>query len=500
MSAIQLLYAQNIIARKTGVAQQSLSFSLRVADLAYDKQVEVWWRGEDGAWRLLPAEFHYAVDGYEVWQAQATFDLGDKQSLPGNVRFALRYRAAGTEQWDNNNGRDYQVDADSGVLTPEDTAVVNIGHRPHLELGQKTLPVTVAIDRSLRPRRVFVRWSSDGWQSYRDTACSYARTHWDVQYHSNARNPNQYGRAVWHGRINVGGAQRVAYAIACETKSGTVWDNNYGANYVAQRARLKVLTLNLHTYQEADQDAKFSQIARAINDLDVDIVCLQEVGEHWNNGHGDWQSNAARIIRERLKSHYYLHTDWSHRGFDHYREGVAILSRYPFLRQDSGYVSASHDPYSIHSRKIVTARVRVPFLGQINIFSVHLSWWEDGFAEQFGNLVSWARHAQEKDVVATLLCGDFNVKAGSRGYDLFVRTAEYEDQFLRATAEDKFRRIFRQQVDNWPRELADDQRIDYILLQKNTRLRVAAARVLFTDEAYGRVSDHPGYYAEFELK
>ena len=49
---------------------------------------------------------------------------------------------------------------------------------------------------------------------------------------------------------------------------------------------LRVLILNLHCYQEDNQDHKLSQIARAINDCDVDVVCLQEVAELWNNGHG----------------------------------------------------------------------------------------------------------------------------------------------------------------------------------------------------------------------
>ena len=38
----------------------------------------------------------------------------------------------------------------------------------------------------------------------------------------------------------------IQYAIGCETPSRTIWDNNFGHNYVACRRRLKILTLNLH--------------------------------------------------------------------------------------------------------------------------------------------------------------------------------------------------------------------------------------------------------------
>ena len=103
---------------------------------------------------------------------------------------------------------------------------------------------------------------------------------------SSARNPNRYDTSIWISQLKIDDAFRVQYAIGCETPSGTIWDNNFGRNYLARRQRLKILTLNLHCYQEENQDAKFSQIARAIDDLDIDVVCLQEVAENWGEGRG----------------------------------------------------------------------------------------------------------------------------------------------------------------------------------------------------------------------
>ncbi len=203
---------------------------------------------------------------------------------------------------------------------------------------------------------------------------------------SNARNPNQYGSQIWQGLLEINDAFRLQYTISCECRDQVIWDNNYGKNYSIGHEPLKVLILNLHCYQEDNQDAKFSQIARAINELDIDIVCLQEVAELWNEGHGDWNTNSAKIINDRLEKPYHIHADWGHLGFNKYREGVAILSRYPMLKQEAKYVSTSHDPYSIHSRKVVMAQVHVPYMGFINFFSAHLSWWDDGFPEQFKRL------------------------------------------------------------------------------------------------------------------
>jgi len=276
--------------------------------------------------------------------------------------------------------------------------------------------------------------------------------------------------------------------VECRTKSGVVWDNRNGRNYATCRGTLRAMTLNLHTYQEPDQQEKFQQIAR------------QEVGEHWNNGEGDWASNAARIINSHLPKPYHLHTDWSHLGFDRFREGVAVLSRHPFVYTDAGYVSDSQDPYDIHSRKVVMAQVRVPYFGLINLFSAHLSWPSDGFFPQFDRLREWATQRHTPEVTATLLGGDFNIAAGSEAYRHIVDAGEYEDQYLKIRNSSVFQKVFRQRKGDTMPLLAEDGRIDYLWLRDGNRLRAIYAEELFTPERYGRVSDHTAYWVEFEQR
>ncbi len=214
------------------------------------------------------------------------------------------------------------------------------------------------------------------------------------------------------------------------------------------------------------------------------MICLQEVGEPWNDGRGDWNGNAAKIIRDRLGEPYVVCTDWSHLGFGRYREGVAILSRYPFVAQDSHYVSDTQDAYDIHARRVVMGQVHVPYFGAINVLSVHLSWWQNGFRRQFENLCRWADGKQAPNVAATLLCGDFNNAANGEGYKLLSR--QFEDQFFKVHAP----RLSR----------ADDRRIDFVLMNRGGAMEVRAARRLFTADDYGPVSDHEGYCVEFEPK
>lgn len=500
MEAIELLHARNTIARHRQRLQQELAFVMLVDNIAFDKLVEVHWAGEDKVWHTMRAEYQRSGGtNREVWRAQATFHPSEDASLPGDVEFALHYRVQGKEYWDNNHSRNYLSNADSGVLLDENARLLNADFNPVLLPGQRHYPITVAVRHSLQPRRVYLHWTTDNWRTTQVTPCFFRRMHWDKTRRSGARNPNRYDTSIWISQINVDDAFRVQYAIACETPRRTIWDNNFGQNYVARRGRLKVLTLNLHCYQEDNQDAKFSHIARAIDEQDIDIVCLQEVGENWGDGKGDWNSNAARIIRDRLRRHYHLHTDWSHLGFDRYREGVAILSKYDFRATDAGYVSPSHDVHSINSRKVVMVQIDVPYMGVVNVFSAHLSWPSGGFHEQFERLRAWANHKHGHDLAATLLCGDFNIKAGSEAYQAVVHTREFEDQYLAATARDVFDKIFRRQSPHIERHLAADGRIDYIFMHSHGRLHAVSARELFTNgDHYGRVSDHVGYCVEFE--
>lgn len=501
MAKIELLYVENIITRKKRGLQQLLSFFMQVENASYDKQVDVLWAGEDGAWRTLAARFHgKAGAGKEYWQAHAACHLGVDQSLPGNVRFCLRYRTQGAEYWDNNKGQDYLSQADSGVQVAQGRALQNIGFTERLATGQKYVTVSVAAAKDLDPRKVTIHWTVDDWRHVHKTPCYFKRNHWDAAARSHARNPNQYGCQIWQGVLKVNNAFRLQYTIACEGRDRTVWDNNDGNNYVASRKPLNIMILNLHCYQEDDQDYKLSQIAKAINELDVDVVCFQEVAENWNNGMGDWDSNSVKIINDRLAKPYHIHTDWAHLGFDRYREGVAILSRYPLSKHDSRYVSDSHDAHNIHSRKVVMAQIHVPYIGLINVFSTHLSWWEDGFREQFNRLREWAGAKLTAHTRATLLCGDFNVAAGSNGYRLVLESNEYADQYLAAKAFGQPEKNYRVNDPYWQRYPGDDYRIDYIFMNKAGRLRATSARMLFTEQDYGRVSDHCGYLMTFEPK
>jgi len=498
---IKFLYVENVISRVRKKPQQQLTFFMLVENVNYDKELDVIWSGEDGVWHTLAANYH-SMQGNdkEYWQAHIELTATETESLAGNIQFGIRYRLFGNEHWDNNQGQNYISEADSGIQLAHKTLVQNISVSSCFQDQQTHMPILIAIGQSFNAEKVTVHWTINNWATTEITPCSLGPQYWNKQFKSNARNPNQYAVQLWEGQIDHDDAFRLQYVICCERDGKALWENNAGNNYSFQREQLKVLILNLHCYQEENQDEKFTQIAKAINEIEADIICLQEVAEYWRDGEGDWESNSAKLINDRLESPFHLHTDWSHLGFDKYREGVAILSRFPLSHHEAKYVSDSHDIYSIHSRKVVMARAHVPYIGAINVFSAHLSWMEDGFQGQFQNLHEWADGAQTDDVKATLLCGDFNITAGTSGYEYVVNSNQYDDQYLAANEQGVFEKVFRVNDAHWQDLLAEDYRIDYIFMNRESQLQVVSAKVLFTDDDYGQVSDHCGYFMTFEPK
>ena len=292
-----------------------------------------------------------------------------------------------------------------------------------------------------------------------------------------------------------------------------------------------VLTLNLHTYQEfrsegvaeselTDEFARqridsygplFDRIADGINQLDPDVICFQEVGE-WSGGNtqdpdsirfGSSESNMVRQILQRLDEHYFYTLDWSHYGFDVWLEGSAILSKHPFTDTGSRFISnPDNGRYKFwKSRNVPLARIDLPGIGSANVFSVHAGWWDDEeepFQDQYRKLLAWAGEiASPRET--TILCGDFNVPADSKMQEFMTKGTGYSDQYALANPDGSLDATIRGAIDGW--ESSDSgQRVDYILMNDDSPLAVEEARIIFTEDRYGIVSDHAGVYARFSRR
>jgi maltose 6'-phosphate phosphatase len=313
----------------------------------------------------------------------------------------------------------------------------------------------------------------------------------------------------------------VVMTAACSTQEAA---NDSGSD-------LSVLTLNLHTYQEmrtagiqevnltaeaAQQRIEaygpiLDRIAAGIVELDPDIICLQEVGEWAGDLRSDpdliefgvSDSNMVHQILARLPAQRYQVTmDWSHFGYNVWLEGSAILSKYPLLATDSRFISdTSTNPLDTwKARNVPMAKTDVPQIGTVTAFSVHTGWWDDPeepFQEQYRRLLEWAHEAVEPSSI-TILCGDFNIPAGTPMYEYLFDGTNYADTYLLANPGGMRDATAGGGIDGW--EDSDRaQRIDYILMNDDSTLEVTRAHRVFTEDYLGRVSDHVGVYAEFEI-
>ena len=297
------------------------------------------------------------------------------------------------------------------------------------------------------------------------------------------------------------------------------------------RRALAVLTLNLHTYQEfrsegvaeselTDELAQerielygplFDRIAAAITDLDPDVICFQEVGE-WPGGNskdpdavrfGSSDSNMTHQVLRRLDEPWFYTMDWSHYGFDAWLEGSAILSKYPLVDTGSRFISnpenGRHEFWK--SRNVPMARIDSPGAGRVNVFSVHTGWWdddEDPFQAQYRKLLDWAAEVAAPGET-TILCGDFNVPANSSMQAFMTDGTGYSDQYALANPGGAPGVTIGAAADGWESSNSG-QRVDYILMNDDSPLEVAEARIIFTEDVYGIVSDHAGIYARFDRR
>lgn len=488
MKTAELLAIGNRISLQESAWVQKLDFYLRVENQDTDKKVDVCWAGNRGNWQTLDARYVCPSGaGMELWKAGTAVHAGDRSALPGTIQAALRCRMCGHPHWDSNSGGNYRSEPGNGVVLAAGVEILVLDSPVLLHDGQETFQVVVAV-RDPRPERVWVQWSADAWKSCCTTGCT--------PYVPDGGEPAPAqcvaAAGLWSCTIPVGGAYALEYAAACRTGARVYWDNNLAANYRARHRRFSVLTLNLHCFQEDRQDEKFSSIARAIDDLDVDVVCLQEAGEPLLPGPAPGAGNAARIIADRLDRHCHVFWDWSHIGFGAYREGIAILSRHSIAGSAAVFLSPETDPHAIDTRKACAVSVCVPFLGTVVVYCVHLSWWIGGFARQFETLRAHALKKTGGAVAAILLCGDFNAETDGPGYRL--ARLHFQDQYHVA--------VLRQWCSGCHERFASwaaaDRRIDHVLMNRGGRLQAVAARELFTPFSYGLVSDHSGYCVQFE--
>jgi len=274
---------------------------------------------------------------------------------------------------------------------------------------------------------------------------------------------------------------------------------------------LLILTVNLHTYQELQQNEKFVLLADVIGKMDIDFIAFQECAQKKTTAITAGiirQDNMAliisNIIKEKYKIDYNYVWSWAHYGWNDWEEGVSVLSKHPIVNSENRYISTGTSVSNITSRKAICGSYQTPN-GLINVISAHTHWRTSTSDEEQNNqILNIKAMVAEKELltpnITSFVCGDFNGNPTSdypwsEGYNTIMRNNDYLDTFLEVYPD----------ANNKPAQsiyftIFGDLpgRIDYIFMKKNEIFKVVDSQIILKPEVIGKISDHYGVLTKIE--
>lgn len=202
------LYCASPYFSKYGAASYEVYIQTR--DDARSQKVYVHYNYMDGqAWRDAEAEFYTTLnDGSKIWKANFT---------SYNTQYCIKYVANGVTYWDNNNGRNYS----SGTSIGSNAAITaqKLGYQYG---GWNGFQINAVLHNYAYHKNVFVRYTTDNWNTYRDQALGYSSTNSDCT-------------EVWTTYIGISDAEchseGFRYAICYQVNGREYWANNFGQDY-----------------------------------------------------------------------------------------------------------------------------------------------------------------------------------------------------------------------------------------------------------------------------
>lgn len=260
---------------------------------------------------------------------------------------------------------------------------------------------------------------------------------------------------------------------------------------------MKVLSLNLNTYQEDRQFDKFMAIAKKIIDESIDIVLFCEAGQSLMSPYVEGeirQDNAIKIICDKVNELlgtqvYRFCWEMVHFGFKVYEEGVAIMAKHPIENIQSSYITKTSDHFTFKSRKVIKATIN-----NIDFYSCHMGWEDDEnepFAYQLNKLNNYINE-NSKDRLA-IIGGTFNNDVKTKSYQDVIK-AGYTDLYVKANPNGMYDETL---IVPYGYQKHDTYRLDYIFSNRST-VNIKQAKYVFEENE--RVSDHVGILVEFEAE
>lgn len=165
---------------------------------------------------------------------------------------------------------------------------------------------------------------------------------------------------------------------------------------------MKILSLNLHCFQEENRIAKLDKIINFIKENDVDVCMFQEVCQQHSATLLEGKikvGNSAKYISNKLDYNIFYHPVKI--GFEIYDEGLAIISKLPIKNQSYKTISNTKDYNTWLKRDLIWCKI-----DNITFFNTHVGWdmGDESGMKQLDKIIDEIKRHEERYFIA----GDFN--------------------------------------------------------------------------------------------
>lgn len=236
-SPVQLVKAWNSYSFYRGFNTWTRKFTVKVANLNYDKSVGIYHEKVDGNWEEIPLSYSISLDnGDEIWEGQYRYYA----YTPGKIyedEFVVKYDVNNITYWDNNNNNNYKIEEKQiGSFFAEPDLNVSVDSdfdRLYTSFDGVTTTLNIVADvRNISPtKEVKVVYTTDGWETERYFSLAYTK-YWYNSYDYVLTSPNSFNVERWTGSVTINEeVDDIEYAVVYKVNGQQYWDNNYGQNY-----------------------------------------------------------------------------------------------------------------------------------------------------------------------------------------------------------------------------------------------------------------------------
>ncbi|GAA4276876.1 carbohydrate-binding protein [Aquimarina mytili] len=237
ISNVNLVKAWNSYSYYRGFNTWTRKFTVRVSNLAYDKQVSIYHEKVDGTWEEIPLSYAYSLDNQnEIWIGEYRY-TGYTEAKIYDDEFVVKYDVDGNTYWDNNNGSNYSIqEKEVGSFFAQADLNISVDadydslYPVYGSSGNK-FSVIADVRNITSDKQVEVAYTTDGWQTIQYLPLSFT-PRWYSGYQYVLISPNQFNIERWTGSVILDASiNSVEYAVVYKVNGQEYWDNNYGRNF-----------------------------------------------------------------------------------------------------------------------------------------------------------------------------------------------------------------------------------------------------------------------------